>query len=143
MKVTHPFDFRHNSKVKHSTFSIVHEQGSLPTFVNDHEMGHIWKLHKAMYATDLVFSSSRWAYLCFCLLGSLLSLPTFELLGLGSICTGGPSSDPSEPIAGMETFKMIEYKVEMFSNDQFFKYKLLEGTSYGVSPSFKTLCLCG
>jgi hypothetical protein len=64
-------------------------------------------------------------YLCFCLLGSLLSLPTFELLGLGSICTGGPSSDPSEPIAGMETFQMIEYKVEMFSNDQFFKYKLL------------------
>lgn len=93
--------------------------------MNDHEMGHIWKLHKAMYATDLVFSSSCWAYLCFCLLGS-----TFELLELGSICTGGPSSDPSEPIPGMETFQMIEYKVEMFSNDQFFEYKLLEGTSY-------------
>ncbi len=116
--------------MNHSTFTRVHEQGSLPTFVNDHEMGQIWKLHKAMYATDLVFSSSCWAYLCFCLLGSLLSLPTFELLGLGSICTGGPSSDPSEPITGMETFQMIEYKVEMFSNDQFFKYKLLKGTSY-------------
>ncbi len=97
------FNFRHNLKVKHSTFTIVHEQGSLPTFVNDH-------LHKAMYATDLVFSSSCWPYLCFCLLGSLLSLPTFELLGLGAICTGGPSSDPSEPIAGMETFQMLEYK---------------------------------
>ncbi len=115
--------------MKHSTFTIVHERGSSPTFVNDHEMGQIWKLHKVMYATDLVFSSSCWAYLCFCLLGSLRSLPTFELRGLGSICTGGPSSDPSEPITGMETFQMIEYKVEMFSNDQFFKYKLLS-TSY-------------